>query len=305
MSTQEVEIPKHYQPQFTQIQEHLLQKQGSLLMSTVDVGDYQGESGEVVKQFGATKARVGNEDRNGDTPIMTTPRDQRWVYPETVDWGDLLNKPDQLRMLIDPTSSLNQGANMAMGRSIDEDIIIPAFFSAAKTGKNGSTTTNYPANANDIAITVGNGGAGNVGMNVEKLIEARRLARRFYWPLDREPMYCGLSSLQESDLLNSVKFANRDYGEPVLDQGRLKSYMGFQFVVLEEYPWAANVRSLPVWMKSGMHLGRWDGLSTNIAKDPGKKFNVRIYMSQMYGATRTQEKKVLRIQCADTIGLPT
>lgn len=305
MSGQEVEIPKHYQPQFTQIQEQLLQKQGSLLMDSVDIGDYKGESGEVVKQFGKTRARVGNEDRNGDTPIMSTPRDQRWVYPTNVDWGDLIEKADQLKQLIDPTSSLNIAANAAMGRAIDEDIILPAFFGDAKTGKNGSTTTAYPASANDIAITVGNGGSGNVGMNVEKLIDARRLARRFYWPIDREPMYCALTSLQESELLNATKFASRDFGEPVLDQGRLKSYMGFQFKVLEEFPWASNVRSLPVWMKGKMHLGRWRTLSTNIAPDPGKKFNTRVYMAQDYGATRTQENGVLRIKCVDTVGLPT
>lgn len=296
----DVEIPKHYQPQFTKNQELLLMRQGSALMPYVDTGDYKGESGEVVKQYGAAKARIGNEDRNGDTPNFNISRDSRWVYPMVADWGTTFDKIDELKTLVDPTSPVNQSANLAMGNSIDVDIILPAFFGAAQTGKGGATAVNYPASANDIGIDIG--GAGT-GLNVAKLIEARRLARKKRWQIGREPIFVGVTSQSESDLFNDQKYIDRDYGEPVLDgEGRLKQFMGFNFVPMEEWPWASNVRSLPVWTKSGIHLGRWNSLSVDLGKNPGKKFTPTLYMFQMYGATRTQEDKVLRIKCADTTG---
>jgi hypothetical protein len=289
---------------FTQKQELLLQRMPSDLMQAVDYsGSYRGESAEVIKQYGSAKARVGNEDRNGDTPNFNISRDQRWCFPVTADWGTTFAKIDELKVLVDETSPVNQAAHIAMKNSIDTDILIPAFFADAKTGKGAATTTVYPASANDIAITVGNGGSGNVGLNVAKLIEARRLARKKRWMIGREPIFVGITSQQESDLMNDTKYIDRDYGEPVLDgDGRLKKFYGFEFVVLEEWPWASNIRSCPVWTKSAIHLGAWDSLSVNLAPNPQKKFVPTLYMFQMFGATRTQEDKVLRIQCADTTG---
>lgn len=294
-STQAIEIPKWYQPKFTTIQEDLLQKEGSYLMPCVAHGSYRGESGEVVKQWGQTTARRGNEDRNGDTPVMTTPVDQRWVYPETIDWGDMISKADDLRMLVDRQSGLVKAANMAMGRQID-GVIIDAFFGASKTGKNGTTTTNFPA-GQEVASSFG---GSTVGLTVEKVIESRRILRANY-AFGRERAFFGITSKQESDLLNSTKFINRDYGEPQLDSGngRLKNWLGYEWVILEEFPITGTVRECPVWLESGIHLGMWDALSTNIGPDPGKKFNVRVYMSQMMGATRTQEKKVVRVKCSE------
>ena len=113
----EDDIPKHYQPLFTKNVETLVQKSGSLLMPYVDIGNYSGESAEIVKQFGPTKARRGDNSRYGDTPIMSTSRDQRWVFPENVDWGDLFDRNDLMKMLIDPSSILTTNAASARRRA--------------------------------------------------------------------------------------------------------------------------------------------------------------------------------------------
>lgn len=301
MDAPEVEIPKHYQPKFTANQELLLQREPSELMMAVDFsGDYRGESAEVIKQYGSARARVGNEDRNGDTPNFNISRDARWCFPIVADWGTTFNKIDELKVLVDETSPVNQAANLAMKNSIDLDIILPAFFGDTKTGKGAATTTVYPANANDISIDVG--GAGT-GLNVAKLREARRMGRKKHWKFGREEIFFGITSQGESDLFADPLYIDRDYGEPVLDgDGKLKKFLGFTFVYVEEFPWAANVRSLPVWRKPSIHLGAWNGLSVDLAKNPQKKFVPTLYMFQMYGATRTQEDGVLRCKVADTTG---
>lgn len=299
---QSVEIPKFYQPKFTSDMELLAQKMEALLRPFVSEKPYQGESGEVVKQFGATKARYGDEDRNGDTPVMTLPRDQRWVYPATADAGDLFSRTDLLRMLVDPTMEVKKAMMAAMNRSIDADVIIPAFFGPAKTGKNGATTTNYPSDGSlDVAITVGSAdNATNTGLNTAKLIAARKLFRKNYVDIAAEPITVAISSTQEEDLLNDIKATKSNYngGDPVLKEGIISRWLGFNFVVLEELPFdPANptYRWNPAWVKSGMHLGVWNNLNAYYAQDPTKKFNYRVYLEQMFGATRTQEKKVVRI----------
>lgn len=297
MSTQEIEVPKHFNPRFAANVEHLLQKEGSRLMPYVTVQDASGEGMELIKQFGATKARVNN-DRQGDTPIMSTPRDSRWAYADNVEWGDLLERQDQVKMMIDPASPLTQGAVMAMGRSIDEDIIIPAIDGDAKTGKNGGTTTAYDT-GNDIGIQVG-GSSTDVGLNVSKVIAARELlVRNYAWNPQRDPAYIGITSYEETDLLEDSRYNNRDYGQPVLDNGKLKSFAGFEFVTLEEFRKASTTRYCPFWVKSGLVLARWAGMFSRTGEDPTKKFNKRIYLAQMYGASRTQEKKVGRILCKE------
>lgn len=302
MLSPDYEIPKRYQPMFTQAVESLLRKGGSLLESTCIPGTYKGESAEVVKQYGKAGARVGSEDRYGDTPINTTPRDARWVYPTTVDAGDLFDREDQVRMLIDETSPIVQGFVSDMGEALDESIIVPAFFGDAKTGKNGGTTTVFPATANDVGIQVGSpvGAPVDTGMNVAKLLKARQMLRKNKNKLGREPFYCGLTSLAEAELFSDPMYGNRDWGEPILDNGHLKDYLGFTFVPMEEWPWAANVRSVPAWARSGMHLGTWNAVATKLGEDSTKKFNIRAYVWMIKGCTRTQEGKVIRIKLKDT-----
>jgi hypothetical protein len=46
-----------------------------------------------------------------------------------------------------------------------------------------------------------------------------------------------------------------------------------------------------------MHLGVWEDLLAFDGVDPRKKFNRWIYLEQLKGATRLEEKKVVRIKC--------
>lgn len=300
------ELPKHYQPQFTSNMERLLRIGGSVLEPFCGFGTYHGESAEVVKQFGKGGARVGNEDRYGDTPIRTTPRDQRWVGPTTIDTGDLFDKEDDLRQLVDPSSQILAGFRDDLGEALDEEVIVPAFFGNAMTGKNGLTAKAWPGDANsDIAVTVGSAnGATAVGMNVAKLRAVRKLLKKGGFKFGSEPVYCGITALAEEQLTADEDYKSRLYGEPVLDSGKLKNFLGFTFVEYEMFPLGAgataDVRYLPVWVKSGMHVGTWMDVVTRLGPDTAKKFNIRAYVAQMKGCTRTQEAKVKRIACADT-----
>lgn len=298
------EDQKFYQPQFTTEIQLLAQQTVAKLRPTMTGGEYKGESGEAVKQIGIIEANVGDEASDGDTPDNNTPKDQRWVYPSEVNVGKLFKRADALRILADPAAQERAAFVAALNRALDRKIIMPAFFGAAKTGKNGGTTTNFDTANQTVAVTVGNGGSGNVGMNTAKLIKAREILSLGDVDMDADELWVALTAKQMSDLLNDIKATNRDYngGDPILKDGRLKYWMGFNFVELNGVPVDpadASMRWNPMWAKSGMHLGIWEELQAFSGVDTGKKFNMRLYLELMAGATRLQEKKVAKIICVE------
>lgn len=274
----------------------LLQQEDSRLAQAVEQYALVGESAEVLEQFGSTAA-VSGLARNADTPIIDVPQDRRWCYPTDYDWGYMIDKRDQLRMLIDPKSPVTRAGVAAMNRSKD-DVIVQAMFGAAKTGKNGSTSTSFLA-GNIVANTVGASAA--TGMNVAKLREARRLLRRAEVDFENEQIYAALCADKENDLLQEAQVINSDYqaGNVVIKDGRLMGLLGIGFIHSERFQGgAANTNAAiqtPVWCKNAVALGVWNDIKANVAEVPTKRWNWLVGMSMTLGATRLEEKRVVQI----------
>lgn len=298
------EDQKFYQPQFTTEIRMLAQQTVSKLRHTMTTAPYKGESGEAVKQLGIVEANVGDTASDGDTPDNNAPRDQRWVYPQEINIGKLFKRADALRILEDPSAQERAAFMAGVNRALDRKIMMPAFYGTAKTGKNAVNNTIYTV-ANNVASTVGNGGGATaVGMNTAKLIAAREVLSLNDVDMDADELWVALTAKQMSDVLNDIKATNRDYngGDPVLKDGRLKYWMGFNFVEMNGVPTDpadATLRWNPMWAKSGMHLGIWEELQGFSGVEPGKKFNTRIYLEMLAGATRLEETKVSKIICKE------
>ena len=71
----------------------------------------------------------------------------------------------------------------------------------------------------------------------------------------------------------------------------------------ERIPYGSNLRQVPCFVKSGMHLGIWQDVQIDISqrKDLSSQ-PYQIYAKVSMGATRTEPGKVLQILCADTTG---
>ena len=76
-------------------------------------------------------------------------------------------------------------------------------------------------------------------------------------------------------------------------------WMGFTWIPSERTPLSAGVRLLYAWAKSGVTLGKGAEIQTEVGKDPGKAFNVRIYAKMSIGAVRVEEEKVVEIAAAE------
>ncbi len=117
-----------------------------------------------------------------------------------------------------------------------------------------------------------------------------------------DPITCVVSSKQEDNLLAEAQVISLDFNDrPVLVDGRLKSFLGMNFVPSERL--SANAtpsRLVPVFAKSGMHLGVWNDITTDISQRKdirGLPFQAYVYMT--VGATRIEEKKTMQILCAE------
>ncbi len=83
------------------------------------------------------------------------------------EYADLIDKQDQVRTLIDPTSSYAQAAAFALGRSMDDEII-SAVSGNAFSGETGSTTVALPS-AQKITES------GTDGLTLAKLRSAKEI----------------------------------------------------------------------------------------------------------------------------------
>jgi len=290
-------VTTHFVQQYTTNVQLLLQQKGSKLRGTVSTGSYSGKAAKAVEQVGAVNAQKRTQ-RHGDTPLISTPSDARWIYPVDYEWADLIDDQDKLRMLIDPQSSYAQNGAYALGRAMDDEII-SAFFGTAKTGENGSTNTSFATATQQIAVATGSTGA--TGLNIAKLREAKKILMENEVDIDNEQLFCVITAEQHDDLLNEAQAISLDYNtRPVLVDGRITAFMGFNFVHCERLGVdASSYRRVPVYAKSGVHLGMWNDINTQISERADKGYSTQVYCKGTFGATRTEEKKVVEILCQE------
>lgn len=289
-------ITTHFVQQYTTNVQLLLQQKGSKLRNTVTVGSYTGKAAKAIEQVGPVTAQK-RTIRHGDTPLISTPANARWVFPTDYEWADLIDDQDKLRMLIDPTSSYSQNGAYALGRAMDDEIIT-AFFATAKTGENGSDNTVFGA---DQDVVVGTGSTGPTGLNLAKLREAKKILMQNEVDIDNDPLFCVITASQHDDLLNEAQAISLDYNtRPVLVDGKITAFMGFNFIHTERLPLnGSSQRRVAAFAKSGMHLGMFNDINTMISERADKGYATQVYVKGTFGATRTEEGKVVEIVCAE------
>lgn len=276
--------------QYTTNVQLLLQQRGSKLRDAVTVGSYTGKAAKSVEQIGAVTAQK-RLTRHGDTPMISTPHAARWVFPNDYEWADLIDDQDKLRMLIDPTSPYAMNGAMALGRAIDDEIILGAF-GVNKVGENGADNQNFLA-GNVIA----NGGT---GLTIAKLRAARLKLVQAEVDIDNEELYFAASGQQLDNLLGTTEVTSADYNSvKALTKGEVDSFMGFKFVSIERLPKVSTTRRCLAWAKSGLHLGIWNDITTRISERDDKSYATQVYAKATIGATRVEEGKVVEVECTE------
>jgi hypothetical protein len=297
--------------QFSTNLELKLQQMGTLLRPHVKEGFHVGKQASPINQIAPIASR---SPAGRFAPMERVDPDftRRWVFPTDKEIPQLIDSFDELKTIVDPKSQYSENAAMSAGRDWD-DALIAAALGTAQVGQDagGLTSETWPvapgsATSTSVIIAVSfAAGSTAVGLTVAKLVEARRLLRKFHNDLDRDPPTLIIGSQQEADLLNQVTVVSTEFSDrPVLVDGMIKRFLGFNIVVSERLNVVSNVRKVICFVKSGLYLGVWRDLTNRVSiRNDLSSEPYQLYTKYTYGATRTQPGKVLEIDCSDTTGV--
>jgi len=235
--------------------------------------------------------------RHADTPLIQTKFDRRMVTLITSDWGDLIDREDQLKLLADPTSAYALNAAYALGRRQDQHIV-EAALGEANSGAKGETKVALP-DSQKISVTEE---SKDTGLTIEKLRKARLILDDADVD-DSEEQYCILSAKQVSDLLTTTEITSEDYNTvKALVDGKVNTFMGFNIVRISSSLLPIddnNNRTVICFAKSGIVMGSLGKIKTDITTRADKRMATQVYASLSCGATRMIESKVVSIMCKE------
>jgi|TARA_E500000318_G_scaffold39109_3_gene37667 hypothetical protein len=270
----------------------LTQQRGSKLRDFVTVNN--GVVGKTVftEQIGATEAKK-RISRHGDSPLVDTPHKRRLYTMADYEWGDLIDKADRVRMLIDPTSTYAQSAAFAMGRVMD-DVVIDALKGDASIEDAGSQTT--VSLSQTVAKTFNDVNSGNDSvLNIAKLRQAQQLFHTANVP-DDEEKFIVVSPKGIQQLLGAKEVTSSDFNTvKALVNGEIDTFMGFRFIVSNRLPISSNDRDAFAFTRSAIELGIGQDVMARIEERADKAFSTYVYYCMTLGATRLEEEKVVKI----------
>ena len=275
------------------------QQKGSRLRNTVRVESQKSEF-DFYDRIGPVDA-VEIQSRHSDTPLLETPHSRRRIGMRDFDWADMIDRPDKIRMLADPTSSYTQNAVYALGRKMD-DIIIGAATGSASTGKDGGQSLTF---AQDGGQTVANnyiesGAAATSNLTIGKLRRARFLFDKNEALDDGDGLTLVVSASQIQALLRTVEATSSDYNTVrALVNGEINSFMGFNFVRTERLGKTGNTRHCLAYPTSAITLAVGTDINVDVGPRRDKRNNTQVYVCASFGAVRMWGEKVIQIDCEE------
>lgn len=300
-------IVTFYVQQYAKTLNELVQQKTSRIRKFVTEDKYVGQAASPVEQVGAVAMQPVTQ-RYGPMQRVDAPTNRRWVYPSDYDLPQLFDNFDKLRLQIDPKGKFTNNAHNAANRQYD-DLLIAALGGTAQTGVAGATATVLPAAE---IVSVQQGATSPTGLTVAKLRQSKLILMQNEAFSDDEEdggdpttgLVCVAGARQLDNLMAEAQVISRDFNDqPVLEEGRIKRFLGIQFVRSERLLTGTDDQAgistkVHMWQKQGMHLGIWNDISTNISQRhdlQSEPWQCYVYMTA--GATRLEEARVTQIWC--------
>lgn len=277
----------------------LQQTKSRLESAVVITNDASAEKVKIKDIVGNVAPQEANE-RHGDTKYSNRSFDGVWIAkPNELYDADLIDNADRLGTAIELGSATMSSISATIARARDQRIL-EGFYNPIISGKDGTTSTAFPA-GQTIAVTVG-GAAGNQKMNVAKLRAANKLLAQGY--VDAElPRFMVLTADDNDALLTEIPATSADFKEAfsgkVNDKGQIVSLLGWNFIPLElDNPLLGTIpalatdgsgfRKTPFWVGGGIVFNYWQNLRTMLDPLPNKLGSVQCFAGMTGAASRTQ-----------------
>jgi len=295
------QLPEHFQTDFADNWEHLVQQGESRLDGKAKVYTVKGKE-RTISQLGLSQMRLITT-RNGQTIPSDTPMAKRWLRLKGYDEVTFIDEFDDISLgeLSAPESEHVQSHAMAANRTMDA-VKIAALEGTAYVGEDGTTAVDLGSTQKVAVDYVRTGSPANSGLTLAKLIEAKRILDANEVPA--EGRYFVHSAAQLSDLLADVdEVGNADYNNvKALVDGTVDRFMGFQFVMTEllTLVTATDVRTCIAYQRDGLAygVGREKKVKISIRDDLNETIQIRTVMN--IGATRREEECVVLVYCDES-----
>jgi hypothetical protein len=268
--------------------------------------------------------------RYGDTPANDVPHERRRCGLQDYDWGKGVDDKDLIRVASDPTNEYTQAAVYAANRRID-NTIITAITADAYSGKAGGTTITFVGTtATDITVgavsnengNISTGGnftltagnvegidvatdyitGGNTNITLQKMIGVRETMLTLESIEEDDQLTWFLAPNQAAELLRIAQINDGDFNTTrVLANGRVSSFMGFNFVYTNLLPVASNIRDNYVLGPKAIKLAMSKDIEVDIFRRPDKKNIPWIMVKLGLGATRMWGEHTAKVRCDETV----
>lgn len=295
------QLPEHYQTDFSDNWEFLVQQEDSRLESSVTKVTVKGKE-RTFDQLGKSKMRLITT-RNGKTVPSDTPMAKRWLRPKGYDEVTYIDEFDKVALgeLPTPQSEHVKAHAMAAKRTMDE-VIIAALEGTAYIGEDGTTAVDVPTSQKVAVDYVQSGVAANSGLTLAKMARAKFILDHNEVPQDGR--YFAVTAKQINDLLvNVIEIKSSDYNEvKALVDGKINRFLGFEFRMTELLTLvvATDVRTCIAYHRDGIALGIGQAEQAKIDIRPDLNHTVQIRTVMMIGATRKEEERVVLVYCDES-----
>ncbi len=257
--------------------------------------------------------RIGPKDaqprgaRHGETPISDADHTRRQLT--IVDYvvpADIIDKPDRLKMLIDPQSAYSQNQAFSLNRQID-DVIIAALGGNSFGGHTGGTTIAYSAvgecriidsDGTIVAAGTAHSGATETPLTIAKLLTCKELLDNAEIDPERQ-RYFLTNPHNTNQLMNTTEVKSSDYNTvKALAQGKVDTFMGFKFI------WSTRLATGADTAATRSFAFAQDAIVLGVQSEPQVSIDVRadllnstqIFSTLGIGATRVEGPAVVSIE---------
>ena len=257
--------------------------------------------------------RIGPKDaqlrgaRHGATPISDADHTRRKLSMEDyVVPADLIDKPDRLKMLIDPQSVYAQNQAFSLNRAID-DVVITALGGPVYGGHTGATTINN-YDVGECRLIESDGSVEAAGsdhdattdtpLSIAKLLTCKQLLDDAEIDDSRQRYFlCNPYNLNQ--LLNTTEVKSADYNTvKALAQGYIDTFMGFKFLKSTRLVADGTDTSASLcyaFAQDAIVLAVAEEPTVQIDVLPEKLHSTQVYSTLSIGATRVEGPAVVEI----------
>lgn len=302
-----LQIPVAFVTQFKANIVMLSQQKMAKFRACCRMEDVTGEK-MYVERIGPKDAQK-NTTRHAATPVSDADHSRRLLTMADYDVpADLIDKPDKLKMLIDPQSAYTQNQVYSLNRAID-DVIIAALGATVYGGHDGTVSiNNYDVgecrviNSDGAVVAAGtnNSGATQTPLTIAKLLTCKQLLDDADIDDERQ-RYFACNPYNINQLLNTTEVKSADYNTvKALAQGQIDTFMGFKFIKSTRMPVGVDTdaRACYAWAQDAIVLAVAQEPNVDVSIRNDLRNAIQVYSTLSIGAVRVEGPAVVRIELA-------